>query len=257
MISHFLAGPRSELEAVEVATGDRKWPRIWQGIRAGIALALNPDDTQQVFYLAYSVDRETLPLLTERMRAYPSGRELMARKPAIDKEHVDLAALRALPETTLGGAYARMLQAKNLDPDLFQRPPGLPEDMAYVAQRARQTHDLWHVLTGLDTDIPGEIALQAFTHEQLHQNFSRLIVTFGQLFFGAKYPHLKKLIERARLAGAGTPLLLAVAWEELWNEPLAELRERFNLTEAAAELAQLVKPCVYPRHRPSASETTR
>jgi ubiquinone biosynthesis protein COQ4 len=239
MIGNLLAGPASELEAINVAAGDRLWPRIWQGVRAGVALALNPDDTQQVFYLAYSVDRETLPLAAERMRAHSSGRELMARKPAIDKEHIDLTALRALPETTLGGAYARMLQQKNLDPDLFKRPPGLPEDLAYVAQRARQTHDLWHVLTGLDTNIPGEVALQAFTYEQLHQNFSKLIMTFGQLFFGAKYPHMKKLAERARLAGAGAPFLLAVAWEELWAEPLSDLRECFRLGEAAAELAQL------------------
>lgn len=239
MIGNLLAGPQSELEAVKIATGTRAWPRILQGMRAGIALALNPNDTQQVFYLALSVDRETLPLATERMRAHPSGRELLRHKPAIDKHHVDLASLRALPDTTLGGAYARMLQAKNLDPDLFQRPPGLPDDQAYVAQRARQTHDLWHVLTGLDTDIPGETALQAFTYEQLHQNVSGLIMTFGQLIFGFQYPHMKKLVERARLAGAGAPFLLAIAWEELWTEPLASLRERFRLTEAAADLAQL------------------
>jgi ubiquinone biosynthesis protein Coq4 len=49
-----------------------------------------------------------------------------------------------------------------------------------VGQRTRQTHDLWHVLTGLGTDIPGEIALQAFTYEQLHHNFSRLIMSRGQ-----------------------------------------------------------------------------
>jgi ubiquinone biosynthesis protein COQ4 len=247
MISNLLTGPKSELEAIELALSDRMLPRIWEGLRAGIALALDPDDTQQVFYLAIAVDRETLPLTAERLRAYPSGRELLARRPAIDKTHVDFAALRALPATTLGGAYARMLEAKNLDPDLFQRPPGLPDDLAYVAQRARQTHDLWHVLTGLDTDIAGETALQAFTYEQLHQNFSRLIVTFGQLFFGAKYPHMKQLVERARRAGAGTPFLLAVAWEELWTEPLARVREQFRLTEAAADLQQLAAASCKPQ----------
>jgi ubiquinone biosynthesis protein COQ4 len=239
MIGSLLAGPSSELEAVEIATSERVLQRVWQGVRAGIALALNPDDTQQVFYLAYSVDHETLPLLVERVRSHPTGRELMAERPCIDSKHIDFAALRALPDTTLGGTYARMLQQKKLDPDLFQRPPGLPDAEAYVAQRARQTHDLWHVLTGLNTDIPGEIALQAFTYQQLHQNFSRLIVTFGQLLFRAKFPHMRKLVERARLAGAGTPFLLAVHWEELWAEPLAEVRKRLRLTEAATELAQL------------------
>jgi ubiquinone biosynthesis protein COQ4 len=240
MIGSLLAGPKNQLEAFEIAAGERMFPRILQGIRSGIALALNPDDTQQVFYLAYSVDRETLPLVAERLRAVPSGRELLTRKPSIDSSGFDFAALHALPESTLGGAYARMLKAKNLDPDLFYgTPPGLPEDLAYVGQRARQTHDLWHVLTGLDTDIPGEVALQAFTHEQMHQNFSRLIVNFGQLFYGRKHPHMRRLVERARRAGAGAPFLLAIAWEELWNEPLTAVRKQLRLDEAANELAQL------------------
>ena len=116
MFGRLFAGPKDELEAVQIAGSDRALRRIWQGVRAGIALALNPDDTQQVFYLAYSVDRETLPLLAERLRAVPSGSELLERRPAIDSTSVDFAALRALPENTLGGAYARMLQRNQLDP---------------------------------------------------------------------------------------------------------------------------------------------
>ena len=34
---------------------------------------------------------------------------------------------------------------------------------AYLAQRMRQTHDIWHVLTGYATDVAGEVQLQAFT----------------------------------------------------------------------------------------------
>jgi ubiquinone biosynthesis protein COQ4 len=238
MISRVLTGPRSEVEAIE-AWRSHPLARLWQGMRAGFALARNPDDTQQVFYLAYAVDHETLPVLTERMRGDVSGRELLSRQPAIDRTHVDLAALRALPDTTLGGAYARMLEKNGLDPDLFQRPPGLPDDMAYVAQRARQTHDLWHVLTGLDTNIPGEIALQAFSYEQLHQNVSKLIVWFGKRIFQRKYPHMRPLIARARRAGAEAPFLLAFEWEKLWAEPLVELRKELRLDQAVLELAQL------------------
>jgi ubiquinone biosynthesis protein COQ4 len=239
MFSSILTGPRSDSEAIDVMVNGRALPRLVQGLRAGIALALDTSDTKQVFYLAYAVDHETLPLMAERLRATASGRELLARRPAIDSRSLDLAALRALPESTLGGAYARMLQAKQLDPDLFQRPAGLPEDLAYVAQRARQTHDLWHVLTGLDTDIPGEIALQAFSYEQLHQNVSWLLFVVGQALFKWRYPRMQPLVERARRAGAGTPYLLAVPWEDLWAEPLTAVRDRFRLTEAAAELAQL------------------
>src|SRR5207344_1606776 len=183
-IAHWFAGPRDETDAMRVALGDDARARRRQALRAGLALALNPNDTQQVFYLAAAVDQASLQRATDRLAADPTGRELLRARAAIDTHHVDYAALRALPADTLGGAYARTLAAGSLDPDVFQRPPSLPEDLAYVAQRMRQTHDLWHVLTGLGTDIPGEVALQAFAHAQLGQNFARLIVTFGLLFFG-------------------------------------------------------------------------
>ena len=35
-------------------------------------------------------------------------------------------------------------------------------DAAYVELRLSQTHDLWHVITGFDTMVAGEIGLQAF-----------------------------------------------------------------------------------------------
>jgi hypothetical protein len=82
MIGNLLSGPRNELEAHEIAASDRVLPRVWQGLRAGIALALNPDDTQQVFYLAYSVDRETLPRVAERLLSLPSGRHRELRRGA-------------------------------------------------------------------------------------------------------------------------------------------------------------------------------
>ena len=132
----------------------------------------------------------------------------------------------------MGGAYARALAARGLDPDIFQRPPGLPDEIAYVAQRARQSHDLWHVLTGLETDIPGEIALQAFTHAQLGQNFSKLIVRFGLLFYGARYPRAFRMVKRAAAAGRDAKFLLAVRWEDWWADSLADVRARVGLDRA-------------------------
>lgn len=229
MIADWFAGPQNEAEAMRIAMGDDRWARALQGLRAGIRLALDTRDTQQVFYLASAVDRESLPRAAARLAAHPAGSALLRERPAIDSQHVDYAALRALPADTLGGAYARSLSAAQLDPDIFQRPPGLPDDLAYVAQRARQTHDLWHVLTGLPTDIPGEVALQAFTYAQLGQTFSRLIVTFGQLFFGLRYPRMRRMVKLAAEAGRNAEYLLAVRWEDHWAEALTDVRARFNI----------------------------
>jgi ubiquinone biosynthesis protein COQ4 len=229
MFTQLLTGPKNEAEAVQVALAGTAFERVRLAMRAGLALALDPNDTQQVFYLAIAVDGETLPRVAMRLAADPAGRELLRARAAIDSKHVDFAALRALPADTLGGAYVRALDSNGLDPDIFQRPPGLPEEFAYVAQRARQTHDLLHVLTGLDTDIPGEVALQAFTHAQLGQNFSKLIVSFGLAIFGLRYPRMWNMVKRATKAGEDAKFLLAVRWEDWWADPLSEVRARVGM----------------------------
>lgn len=230
-MSRWLKGPRNEAEAQAMAAAGGL-SRFLLGWSAGIRLALDTDDTQQVFYLATAVDRDNLPRIMRRLASHPVGRELLEQRPAIDGRTVE--RLRALPADTLGGAYARMLDKNGLDADLFQRPPSLPDDLAYVAQRVRQTHDLWHVLTGLGTDVPSEIALQAFTFAQLRQRFSLLIAVFGVLFFGLRYPHTLRLTRSWYRRGRKLPYLLAVGWEDLWTERLDDVRARFGLTTAPA-----------------------
>jgi ubiquinone biosynthesis protein COQ4 len=225
-----LRAPRDEAQAFEIA--ESGWlQRTGLALRSGAQLALNPGDTQQVFYLAIAVDRNGLPRVLDKLERDPDGAELLRTKPAIDSSTV--ARLRALPAETLGGAYARMLDSNGLDADLFQRPASLPEDIGYVAQRIRQTHDLWHVLTGLGTEIPSEIALQAFSYAQLGQRFSFLIATFGTLFYGLRYPGTLRKARAWYRTGSTLPFLLAVKWEDLWTERLDDVRARFGLTAEA------------------------
>jgi ubiquinone biosynthesis protein COQ4 len=219
----------TEEDAARVLRAGKWWPRFWLGLSAGARLLANPRDTQQVFLIAAAVDRETLLANHERLRNSERGRALLRRRPAIDRSAVDYAALALLPEDTLGGAYARMLVRENLDPDLFQAPPGLPAELAFVAKRIRQTHDLWHVLTGLGTDIPSEVALQAFTEQQIHTKTARLIVLFGQLFYGRRFPAMSGLVRKYRELGKQTVYLLEIPWEELWEDKLADVRARLGL----------------------------
>jgi ubiquinone biosynthesis protein COQ4 len=247
MFEQILTGPSSEAEAMHVALNGSAWARAQLAVSAGLKLVRNTQDTQQVFYLAFAVDRLTLPRIYARLIQDPVGRELVRTQAAIDSKHVDFAQLRALPASTLGGAYARALEANGLDPDIFQRPPGLPDDFAYVAQRARQSHDLWHVLSGFGTDVPGEIALQAFAHAQLGQNFSKLIVRFGLLVFGARYPRVWRMVKRAGAAGHDAKFLLAVRWEDWWADSLEDVRARVGIdragiwTDHAPERASLAR----------------
>jgi ubiquinone biosynthesis protein COQ4 len=226
--------PRDEAEAARILEAGGWFTRAVIALRAGAALARDPNDTEQVFLLARALDSDSLPRMRRRLEGSADGRALLRDRPAIDRASVDFDALRALGADTLGGAYVRMMDANGLTPDIFKAPPAVEPDLAYVAQRIRQTHDLWHVVTGLATDIPGEVALQAFTHAQLGQRFSRAIVLHGLLIFGLRYPRMFGLVRRWHRAGRRMPYLLAVRWEELWDRPLSEVRAHLGLPNAVS-----------------------
>ena len=154
----------------------------------------------------------------------------------IDSRAVDFAALAALPADTLGGAFARHLKDNNLDPDLFQAPPGLPESVAYVVQRVRQTHDLWHVLTGYATDIPGELALQAFYYGLIGLPSSLLISLFGTLRYTRKFRQtsLLRAVRNGYQRGRQAAFLPTIRWEDFWQQPLAEVRRRVRIEPLTA-----------------------
>jgi len=88
---------------------------------------------------------------------------------------------------------------------------------------------LWHVLTGVAPNIPGEVSLQAFTYAQTGAVLSLLISLFGTLRWSASYPTLAWDVMREYRRGKRAAFLPVVRVEELWDVPLAEVRTRLGL----------------------------
>ncbi|MBM4377343.1 MAG: hypothetical protein FJ095_19865 [Deltaproteobacteria bacterium] len=218
-----------EVQAARIAIGGTRWQRARIGARALRDLLKNPDDTRQVFLIGLATSRITMPQLLTRICMVDEGARMLKEQPAIDSAHVDFAALRRLPDGTLGREYVRFLDEHKLDPDLFHRPPGVPEIPGYIAQRLRQLHDVWHVLTGVAPNIPGEVSLQAFTYAQTGAVLSLLISLFGTLRWSASYPTLAWDVMREYRRGKRAAFLPVVRVEELWDVPLAEVRTRLGL----------------------------
>jgi len=223
-----------EREALDVAQSGSLRERLRLAARAGLRLLRDPSDTKQVFVMAIAVNGASFPRLIGRFAASNDGLDLLQERPFIDTAHVDFDALRALPGGTLGREYVRYLDEHDLDPDLFQEPPGLPPVPAFVARRFRQTHDIWHVLGGYEPDVPGEVALQAFTYAQTRMPSPLLIAVLGVLRFGWRNPNLLPMTVDGFRRGLRAEFLGAVRWEDLWEVPVDELRARLGLTMANA-----------------------
>ena len=85
---------------------------------------------------------------------------------------------QTLPPGTFGRAYGDFMARRGFHAD--DRPPVRfvdDEELAYVAMRSRETHDLWHVLFNCKTTVLGELALKAVEFVQVRR--SRPSMTAG------------------------------------------------------------------------------
>lgn len=220
----------AEAQAARAAFSGGKLERLGIALRALSRLARDPNDTSQVFLLGLSLNAAKFPELLTRMLVDEEGMRLLREQPSIDSSAIDYDALRALPADTLGGAYVRFLDAHGLDPDMFHAPPALPSVPAYVAKRLRQSHDLWHVVTGYGPDVPGEVALQAFTYAVTRMPSARLIALTGVLRHVLREPRIAGMALEGYRRGKKAAFLPTVRWEAMLERPLGEVRGELGLS---------------------------
>ena len=165
--------------------------------------------------------------MAERLKADDEGRRLLSERPRLDSKHVDFEALAALPDGTLGREFVRFLRAHEITPDSFRAPVDYFEDVsAYVTQRLRQTHDLWHLVTGYPPDTCGELVLSAFIFAQVGAPSSFLVALLGPIRYGRGRPGLTREVRAAFRRGRSAGRLTSFFWEDHWAEPLASVRVR-------------------------------
>jgi len=211
-----------------------RWQRAFQALGRIVA---NPEATDQVLVFSAYANAGSMHRRLHRFFDHPAGQKLYREQRAIDSHTVDLDALAALPAGTLGHAYAHFLRSRGLTPDVFDGPPADISDprAAYVVQRTRQTHDLWHVVTGHDTNPAGEIALQAFTFGQLRAPSTLILSTVGTLKGLREKPGLPLDVLAAFRAGKAARPLIAFPWEDHWSTPLVEVRTLLGLATTPAK----------------------
>jgi len=202
--------------------------RLAKAGRALAALARDPGQLDRVFEIGEALNAARIPERLDALEATPDGRRLLTERPVIDSKHVDFDALAQLPDGTLGREYVRFLRDNGITPDVFQRPDIDDDRVAYVMQRIRQTHDLWHVLTGYTPDVGGEILLQAFTLAQLRSPSSAALVLVGFVRWGWRTPGFLGRLRVAYRRGKATKPLATFVWEEHWHEAVSRMREMLD-----------------------------
>jgi ubiquinone biosynthesis protein COQ4 len=207
-----------------------------RALRAARILFGDPDDLPQVFTIIESLSGNTLERIWRRMQASESGQRLLTQRPDLVERLADRAALARLPEGTLGRGYLAFVERENISAEGIRAAAEkgmqrtLPDPLDFVAARMRDTHDLWHVVTGHSGDVLGETALLAFIFAQTFNPGIGLIIGLG-IAKTLRTPQGKEA--RATIAdgfrrGRRTQWFPAVEWEKLLALPLSEVRARLS-----------------------------
>jgi ubiquinone biosynthesis protein COQ4 len=143
----------------------------------------------------------------------------------------DVERLIALPPGSLGHEFAKTMKALNFSYDVFP-PVQVRDDVTYYLMRGRETHDVWHLVTGFGTDVPGELGLQAFQLAQVGVPISKVLVALGilrtALFPEMLEPVLDAIARGWHLGQTARPFIIQ-RWEEGWDRPVASWRQELDI----------------------------
>jgi len=201
----------------------------WRALRRLIS---NPDDTAEVFVIIDALSGRSGERLYRRFRTTGVGRRVLAERRDLMVRLTDVDALRALPEGSLGRSYAAFMEREQLSAGGLaeasqwsrEASPAEDEDRMRFGSRLRDSHDLWHVVTGYGRDLVGEASLLSFTFAQTRNPGIGFIVLMAWWLSRGEIAYGRRMIRDAYRRGRAAAWLPAADWEPLLERPLADVR---------------------------------
>lgn len=191
--------------------------------------------TQYIFALSHAINGPALKRLHDKLLSTQEGGEIACDLP----EFTDLYdKLAGCSENTVGYALLNH-QPFSLETltKLSQRGKrnrdwiNSKHPYVWMARRYRDTHDLFHTLTGYETDTLGEVAMLAFSYAQQRLPSWGILLLIGLI--KVKFHPLKiaAIIEGYR-RGKKAKWILGENFETMIYEDLIECRGRLNIARA-------------------------
>lgn len=199
---------------------------------AAAAALLDPRRHDMVAVLGETTGNKALTRLYARMSDDSEGSRILVDKPRISSSTIDLDALRKLPADSLGRTYIRFLEDNKVTPD-SRLPVQFVDDpeLAYVMQRYREGHDLFHTVLGMPTNMLGEVAVKWVEAIQTGLPMCYGGAVFGPLRFRPKQrqKYVSVYLPWAIRVGRTARLLMNVYFEERWEQSIHDVRAEFGI----------------------------
>ncbi|RNJ64364.1 MAG: hypothetical protein EDM03_00130 [Porphyrobacter sp. IPPAS B-1204] len=215
--------------------------RPMRAVRSFQKLIKDKEDTSLVFKIFESLPSRDFLARVERLALSERGEMLRATEPCLPEILDDHVALRRTAKGSLAHAYCDFMEAEGLtaaglvaEAERSGRPR-YPDLVEWFINRSRDTHDLFHVLTGYGRDALGEQCVLLFTHGQSPSQGHLLIGYAGaanikKMTKGSATP-IFGAVREAHRTGKGAPQLMAQPIRELLERPLDEVRAQLRIPQ--------------------------
>ncbi|XP_019886858.1 ubiquinone biosynthesis protein COQ4 homolog, mitochondrial [Ooceraea biroi] len=199
---------------------------------AAISLA-NPFRGDMIACLGETTGANALVHCRRQMESTSEGRRVLAEKPRVNASTVDLSRLKDLPPATVGRTYRDFLDNNNVSPDDRAAVQYVDDvELAYVMQRYREVHDIFHAVLLMPTTMLGEVSVKWVEALQ-----TRLPMCVTGAIFGAsrlrsrqRQLYLDHHLPWSINTGLNAKFLLGVYYEERWEQPLEDFHKEMNIT---------------------------
>ncbi len=222
---------------------DRPAPRysMPRAIKNFRLLMKDKEDTSLVFKIYESLPSKAFMPRVEALALSEHGEYLRRTEPSLPEILDDHAALRRTPKGSLAHAYCDFMESEGLtaaglvaEAESLGRPK-YNDLVQWFGDRSRDTHDLFHVLTGYGRDALGEQCVLLFTYGQSPSQGHLLIGYAGSanikmMVRGSKAPVIGAA-QQAKRTGKGARRLIEQPIHELLKQPFETVRDALNIPE--------------------------
>lgn len=212
-----------------------------RALKAYGRLVQDKEDTKQVFEIIKALTGRSLQRAYQRMLTNEQGGREAYKALELQPYLDDPEWIGQFPEGTVGAAFRKFIAVRGLTVHGLAMEAQSVDDrieaehpVAWYARRVRDTHDVWHVLTGYGTDVLGEACILGFTYAQTPNPGVAFIVLGAAREFSRRHkgpPYGRAILEGYR-RGKKAKSLVCQDYFTLMAEPLETARARLGIGPA-------------------------
>ncbi len=203
-------------------------------------LVRDKEDTAQVFHMVECLPSKRFERLAREFCASDNGRTLMETDSGLAAYLDDHDTLLAMPAGSVAHAYVAFMRREGLSAAGLiaeQARAGrvrYDDQLQWMSDRLRDTHDLYHVLTGYGRDALGEQCVLGFSGRQYHGLMDNFLSWAGAIELKrtvqSKAPVLTA-VRQAKQTGSAAERIFEQSIKQLLAEPLDAARMRLRIPE--------------------------